>query len=56
MRPAMVPRIRRLVRHAGMHWLRRLGDEVLRSQDSDQARETLSRALAHYYPEDFLQS
>lgn len=56
MRPAMVPRIRRLVRHAGMHWLRRLGDEVLRSEDSDQARETLSRALAHYYPEDFLQS
>ena len=56
MRPAMVPRIRRLVRHAGMHWLRRLGAEVLRSEDSDQARETLSRALAHYYPEDFLQS
>ena len=56
MRPAMVPRIRRLIRHAGMHWLRRLADEVLRSRDSEQARATLNRALAHYYPEEFLQS
>lgn len=55
MRPAVIPRIKRLLRHARSDVLQQLAAQVLHCGDSDQVREVLAQALPHLYPEPFYQ-
>lgn len=55
MRPAIIPRIKRLLRHSRNDDLRRLSKEVLHCADSDQVRECLAATLPSYYPKHFYQ-
>ena len=47
----MIPRIKRLLRHARSEVLQQLAAQVLHCGNSDQVREE----LAHLYPEPFFQ-
>lgn len=56
MRPAVIPRIKRLLRFSSTEQLRDLAERVLQCEDSSEVREFLVAALAQYYPKDFYQS
>jgi phosphoenolpyruvate-protein phosphotransferase (PTS system enzyme I) len=56
MRPAVIPRIKRLLRHSRSDDLIRLSKEILLCADSDQVRECLAETLPSYYPKHFYQS
>jgi phosphotransferase system enzyme I (PtsI) len=53
MRPAVIPRIKRLLRYSDTAQLRQLSEQILRCKDSDQVRSCLAATLPHYYPETF---
>ncbi|MCL2790945.1 MAG: phosphoenolpyruvate--protein phosphotransferase [Desulfobulbus sp.] len=55
MRPAIVPRIKRLLRHSRSDELRQIAGEVLRCDDSEQVRDLLAKQLAGIYPREFYQ-
>ena len=55
MRPAVIPRIKRLLRHSDTGMLRQLGARVLRCEDSDRVRGYLERTLPNTYPQEFEQ-
>jgi phosphotransferase system enzyme I (PtsI) len=55
MRPAVIPRIKRLLRHSDTGMLRELGARVLRCEDSERVRGYLERTLPHTYPQEFEQ-
>ena len=56
MRPAVIPRIKRLLRHARSSELQQLSKQILQCPDSDQVREFLAAALPNFYPKDFYSS
>lgn len=53
MRPAMIPQVKRLLRHVNQEALRQLSAQVLRCEDSEQVRELLSSAYGQLYPSEF---
>lgn len=53
MRPAMIPQVKRLLRHVRHEDLRQLSAQVLRCEDSSQVRELLSTAYGQLYPAEF---
>lgn len=53
MRPAMIPQVKRLLRHASHEDLRQLSAQVLRCEDSEQVRALLSHRYGQLYPPDF---
>jgi phosphotransferase system enzyme I (PtsI) len=55
MRPAVIPRIKRLLRHSDSDQLRELGTRVLRCEDSGKVRAYLERVLPQSYPQEFAQ-
>jgi phosphotransferase system enzyme I (PtsI) len=55
MRPAVIPRIKRLLRHSRTGQLRDLGEQVLHCADNNEVREFLAATLPQYYPEEFYQ-
>lgn len=55
MRPAAIPRIKRLLRHSHFTVLQQITKQVLRSGDSEQVREVLAALLPQYYPTDYYQ-
>lgn len=55
MRPAVIPRIKRLLRHSHFTVLQQITKQVLRSGDSEQVREVLAALLPQYYPTDYYQ-
>jgi phosphotransferase system enzyme I (PtsI) len=55
MRPAVIPKVKRLLRHSSTKQLRDLGEQVLQCADSRDVREYLAATLPQYYPKDFKQ-
>lgn len=55
MRPAVIPRIKRLLRHSRSSELRQLATQILQCGDSEQVREFLAATLPNFYPKDFYQ-
>ncbi len=55
MRPAVIPRIKRLLRHSDTSQLRYLWQRVLQCEDSNDVRDYLTLTLPQYYPEEFRQ-
>ncbi|WP_051553507.1 phosphoenolpyruvate--protein phosphotransferase [Desulfobulbus elongatus] len=55
MRPAVVPRVKRLLRHCRSEELRRIAQQTLQCGDSEQVRDLLARELPHLYPREFYQ-
>jgi len=55
MRPAVVPRIRRLLRHCRSDELRQISRQALQCGDSDQVRDMLARQLPALCPKEFYQ-
>jgi len=55
MRPAVIPKVKRLLRHSSTKQLRDLGEQVLQCADSRDVREYLAAILPQYYPKDFKQ-
>jgi phosphotransferase system enzyme I (PtsI) len=55
MRPALVPQVKRLLRHAGCDDLRQLSAQVLRCEDSNEVRSLLNRVYAQLYPREFFE-
>ncbi len=53
MRPAVIPRIKRMLRSSNFEQLRMLGQEILQFADSDQVRAFLADNLPQYYPYEF---
>lgn len=56
MRPAVIPRIKRMLRHSRSNELRNLARQTLECEDSERVREFLAATLPHFYPKDFYQS
>jgi phosphoenolpyruvate-protein phosphotransferase (PTS system enzyme I) len=55
MRPAVIPRIKRLLRHSRSSELRQLAAQILQCGDSEQVREFLAATLPKFYSKDFYQ-
>jgi len=55
MRPAVIPRIKRLLRHSRSGELQQLAKRILRCGDSDQVRDLLAIELPNLYPEEYYQ-
>jgi phosphotransferase system enzyme I (PtsI) len=55
MRPAVIPKVKRLLRHSSTRQLRNLGEQVLRCADSNDVRAYLATTLPQYYPKEFQQ-
>lgn len=53
MRPAVIPLVKRLLRHSSSEELRQLSAQVLRCEDSDGVRATLMHAYARLYPQEY---
>ena len=53
MRPAVLPRVKRLLRHSDSDMLSELGARVLRCEDSAKVRAYLERVLPQSYPQEF---
>jgi phosphotransferase system enzyme I (PtsI) len=56
MRPAVIPRVKRLLRHSRSSDLRQLAKQILQCADSSQVSAYLAATLPTYYPKDFYQS
>jgi phosphotransferase system enzyme I (PtsI) len=56
MRPAVIPRIKRLLRHARSGELRQLAELALQCEDSERVREFLTETFSHTYPKEFYPS
>jgi len=52
MRPAVIPKVKRLLRHSSTKQLRDLGEQVLQCADSRDVREYLAATLPQYYAND----
>lgn len=55
MRPALVPQVKRLLRHARCDALQQMSAQVLRCKDSDEVRALLSNSYAQLYPREFFE-
>ncbi|MCL2458436.1 MAG: phosphoenolpyruvate--protein phosphotransferase [Desulfobulbus sp.] len=55
MRPAIVPKVKRLLRHCHSDELRRMAQQMLQCGDCDQVRSLLARELANLYPKEYYQ-
>jgi phosphotransferase system enzyme I (PtsI) len=55
MRPALVPHVKRLLRHARFDALQQLSIQVLRCEDSDEVRSLLTHTYAQMYPRGFFE-
>ena len=55
MRPAVIPRVKRLLRHSSFSVLQQMVKQVLQSSDSEQVRELLTTLLPQYFPTDYYQ-
>ncbi|MGE4561192.1 MAG: phosphoenolpyruvate--protein phosphotransferase [Desulfobulbus sp.] len=53
MRPVVIPRIKRLLRHSNCDDLRRMSARVLRCEDSEDVRDLLMHTYAQSYPREF---
>lgn len=56
MRPALIPLVKRLLRHAHYSDLSQLSAQVLQCSDSESVRELLTEAYARLYPREFFAS
>jgi len=56
MRPALLPRVKRLLRHSSTRQLRNLVEGVLQCPDSGEVRQYLATTLPHLYPKEYIQS
>ncbi|MDD2465508.1 MAG: phosphoenolpyruvate--protein phosphotransferase [Desulfobulbus sp.] len=53
MRPAVIPQVKRLLRHACYDDLRRLSAQALRCEDSEDVRKLLLTSYGQFYPQEF---
>jgi len=56
MRPAVIPRIKRMLRHSRSAELQTFARQTLQCEDSERVREFLAATLPNFYPKDFYQS